>query len=108
MRGMTRKILSTSLAGFALAGCGEKFSGTYVAEGSATYPKIEFGSGEAVDVTAPWGTQTLPGTYKMDGKNLVITGAAPEPLVFTVDDKGCLNLVERPGGVFTGKFCKAG
>jgi len=102
---MMRPILFTALAGFALAGCGQKLSGTYPAEGPATYEKIEFGSDEAVDVS--FNGQVLHGAYKIDDKKLVITGVAPEPLVFTVDDQGCLNLVNRPGAMFEGKFCKA-
>ena len=103
--GITGPVLLATLAGFALAGCGEKFSGTYLAQGRATYKKVEFKSDRAVEVIY-WQDQILPGTYKMDGEKMVITGAAPEPLYFTVDDKGCLNLVNRRGASFEGKFCK--
>lgn len=104
---MTRPILYVALAGLALAGCGQKLSGAYVAAGPSAagaspmgnpYEKIEFGSGETVDLTLMG--MVHRGTYKIDGKTVAMTIDA-QSIVFTMDDKGCLD-----GGQLIGKYCK--
>jgi hypothetical protein len=45
--------------------------------------------------------QTVRGSYKIDGKQVLITVGGQQQ-VFMIDDDGCLD----GGGVF-GKFCKA-
>lgn len=102
--GMTGPILFVTLVGFGLAGCDDKLSGTYLpVEGQglpfigSPYQKLEFGS-ETVDLTALG--MTVRGTYQVDGKKvaMVING---QSIVFTMDDKGCLD-----AGLLIGKYCK--
>jgi len=94
-------------AGLALGGCDQKLSGIYVVKkdkanalSGLIFQKIEFGSGDTVDLTATMG-QTLRGTYKVDGKKVVIT-VGPQSSVFLLDDQGCID-----GGDMIGKFCKS-
>jgi hypothetical protein len=100
-RGLTRPILLVVLAGFALTGCGRSVSGTYVyaGNGMGSYQKLEFESGDTVDLTPGLGP-TMQGTYKVDSKKVVVNIAVMS-IVFTVDDSGCLD-----GGGFTGKYCR--
>ena|ERR1700674_361393 len=96
--GMTGLILFVALAGLALAGCDEKLSGTYLPAGGAAYEKFELGSGEVVDLTAMGVVRR--GTYKVDGKKVAMVIDA-QSIVFTMDDKGCLD-----GGRLIGRYCK--
>jgi hypothetical protein len=85
-----------------LASCGEKLSGTYVPArdlpGVFIYQKLEFVSGDSVDMTTFGGT--VRASYKLDGKK-VIVGPAGQSAVFTIDDKGCINT-----GTIAGTYCK--
>lgn len=100
---VTRPIMLVALAALALAGCGEKLSGAYVPKGDGTgkvfsYSKIEFVSGDTVDITALGIVREA--TYKIDGKRVAVTIDA-QPLVLTIDDDGCLD-----GGSYLGTYCK--
>ena len=87
-----------------IASCGEKLSGTYVPVekngliGLIAYQKLEFVSGDSVDLTTVSGTVRT--SYKLDGKK-VIVGPAGQSAVFTIDDKGCIDT-----GTIAGKYCK--
>jgi hypothetical protein len=85
-----------------LANCGEKLSGTYVpAEkglGALIYQKLEFVSGDSVDLTTFGGTVRT--SYKLEGKKVII-GPAGQSAVFTIDDRGCIDM-----GALAGKYCK--
>jgi hypothetical protein len=95
-----KPIIFVALACLALAGCGEKsLSGTYLPKGGGlVLQKLEFTSGDAV--TATMLEQTLPGTYKIDGKQVVITINGQQH-AFNIDADGCLD-----GGEVLGKVCK--
>ncbi len=98
MRRLMSLIVLAPLAGFALTGCGQGVSGAYLPTGSAPYQQIEFSSGDTVDLTVVG--MVRRGTYKVDGKKVVLTVDA-QSIVFTLDDKGCLD-----GGSLIGTYCK--
>ncbi len=89
----------------ALVACGQSgLSGTYVPKGGGmgnglVMQKLEFGSGDAVTITMM--EQTLRGTYKLDGKQVILILNGQQQ-VFALDGDGCLD-----GGGLYGKFCKA-
>jgi hypothetical protein len=89
-----------ALACLALASCGDKgLSGTYLPKGGGlVMQKLEFSSGDTV--TATMMEQTLRGTYKVDGKQVLITINGQQQ-VFNIDGDGCLD-----GGGALGKLCK--
>ena len=98
------RIIIVALACIALAGCGETtLSGSYVPKGGGignglVMSKLEF-SGDAVTVSMM--EQRLRGTYKVDGKEVIINLNGQQQ-VFNIDSAGCLD-----GGNLFGKFCKA-
>lgn len=98
--GTARAALLVGLAAFALAGCGRSISGTYLPAngGMSPYQKLEFESGDTVDLATIVGV-TMRGTYKIDGKKVIVTIAGAS-LVFTMDDAGCLD-----GGMEV-KYCQ--
>jgi hypothetical protein len=95
-----KRIVLLGVIVLSLTGCGEKFRGAYLpaVRGSA-YDKLEFASGDSVDIT--WGPAVIRATYKIDGKKFVLT-ANGQTAVFQIDDRGCIN-----GGLLAGKYCKA-
>ena len=99
-----KRIIVVALACLALVGCGKSLSGTYLPKGGGlgnglVMEKLEFSSGDVVTVSMM--AQTIRGSYKIDGKQVLITLSGQQQ-VFTIDNDGCLD----GGGVF-GKFCKA-
>lgn len=94
-----KRIVFVAIACLGLLGCGQKLSGAYVPKGDAFFEKLEFVSGDAVNVT--FMTQTVQGSYKLDGQQLVITVNGQQQ-VFTIDGEGCID-----GGNMIGKYCKA-
>ena len=93
--------LSVVLAALVLAGCGRSISGTYMPAnngGMSPYQKLEFESGDTVDLATIVGI-TMRGTYKIDGKKVIVTISSAS-LVFTIDDAGCLD------GGMEGKYCQ--
>ena len=99
-----KRILVILFAGLVLVGCGQRLSGTYVPSGKApkglgfVFDKFEFGSGDTIDISA-FGVMQR-GTYKVDGKKVIIT-VAGQSTVMPLDDKGCVD-----GGDLIGKYCK--
>ena len=94
-----------ALGCLALYGCGRAgFSGTYVPKGGGmgnglVMEKMEFGSGDSVTLTMM--QQKVRVTYKVDGKQLLLS-ANGQQMVFDIDNDGCLD-----GGGLYGKFCKS-
>ena len=91
---------------FALPACGgtSHLSGTYVAKGAGlgnglVMDKLEFGSGDTVTLSMM--AQKIRVTYKVDGKQLLLS-ANGQQMVFDIESDGCLN-----GGELYGKFCKS-
>lgn len=82
-----------------LVGCGDKLSGTYEGEGGLL-DKIEFTSGDKVEITALG--QTQEGTYVVEDNKVKIT-IDGKTNVLTIRDDGCLE-----GGAMVGVFCKDG
>jgi len=101
-----RSIWIVVLAGFMLAGCGQKLSGTYVPKKGQTglareaiIDRIEFVSSDSADITVLGQIRRL--SYKLEGKKVIMT-FGNESNVFTINDDGCLD-----GGQMIGKLCKA-
>jgi hypothetical protein len=102
----TMKILSAAILGGALACVASgaradtKLEGTYLApEGGLILQKMVFKAPNIVTLTMM--TQTMRGTYTVDGTDVIISMGGQQT-VFTLDKKGCLD----SGGVM-GKVCKA-
>jgi hypothetical protein len=98
-----KSCLLVALLAVALAGCGQKLSGTYVPKGKAgpighPFDKFEFVSGSNVDIFT--GGPIIRATYKVEGNRLVVTGNGGST-VLMIDDKGCLD-----AGKLMGKYCK--
>lgn len=89
--------LGCILSTFLFAGC-SGMSGTYVAGGSAFFEKLNFTSGDKVEIT--FHGVTKEGTYEKDGDKIVVT-AGGDNCIFTVDENGCID-----GGGRVGKYCK--
>ena len=83
-----------------LIACGSSIDGTYVNKGGGRVPpdKIVLKSGHKVEITAIG--QTKGGNYELEDHKVKIT-VAGDNVIFTIDDKGCLD-----GGNIVGKFCK--
>lgn len=98
--------IAAVLTCFALPACGgtSHLSGTYVAKGAGlgnglVMDKLEFGSGDSVTLSMM--AQKIRVTYKIDGKQLLLS-ANGQQMVFDIESDGCLN-----GGELYGKFCKS-
>jgi hypothetical protein len=78
----------------------DQFVGTYSSKGGGivAFEKLVLESGKKVEITA-MGT-TRAGVYEVEGKKVKIT-VSGDTVVFTIDDKGCLD-----GGGQLGKYCK--
>ena len=103
---MSARFTRTACALFlapALTSCGEKLSGTYLPEknglGGLVYQKLEFVSGDSVDMTTLGGT--MRASYKLEGKKVIIGMGGGQSAVFTIDDKGCIDTL-----MIAGKYCK--
>jgi hypothetical protein len=99
------KSILVALACLVMVGCGgHSLSGTYLPKGGGignglVMDKLEFLNGTEVNISMM--AQTIRGTYKIDGKQvLLIVNNQQE--VFNLDDDGCLD-----GGNLFGKFCKS-
>jgi len=93
-------IVLVSLAAFGvIAAYGQdNLSGTYVPKGQGVMDKLEFVSGDTVNVTSMGSTMPVP--YSVSGQQVVITvGGQSQP--FTIDADGCLD-----GGTDIRKYCK--
>jgi hypothetical protein len=76
----------------------DNLSGTYLPKGQGVMDKLEFVSGDTVNVTAMGSTTPTP--YSVNGQQVVITvGGQSQP--FTIDSNGCLD-----GGADIGVYCK--
>lgn len=98
---VTRTRLATMIMAAAfLTACGSGVDGTYSSKGGGmiAFEKLVLKSGEKVEITA-MGT-TRAGAYEVEGKKVKIT-VSGDTIVFTIDDKGCLD-----GGGQLGKYCK--
>jgi hypothetical protein len=99
-----KPMVFVALACVALAGCGDKsLSGTYLPKGGGmgnglVMEKMEFNSGDTVTLSMM--QQNFRVTYKIDGKQLLLT-LNGQQMVFNIDGDGCLD-----GGGLLGKFCK--
>ena len=80
--------------------CGSGIDGTYLSKGGGRIPsdKIVLKSGHKVEITAMG--QTKAGNYELEDKKVKII-IAGDNVIFTIDDKGCLD-----GGTIVGTFCK--
>lgn len=96
----TKLIMISLTLGLSLfiTSCGSTLSGTYSGNGEAFFDKLNFTSGNKVDIY--FMGVSKEGTYEISGKKLKITMAGENQL-FTIDDKGCLD-----GGGQLGKYCK--
>jgi hypothetical protein len=83
-----------------LTACGSGIDGTYLSKDGGRIPsdKIVLKSGHKVEITAMG--QTKAGNYELEDKKVKII-IAGENVIFTIDDKGCLD-----GGNIVGTFCK--
>lgn len=92
-------LLTFAAGALLLSACGNGPSGEYVGEPGSFLDKIVFKSGDKVEVIKGGGTRV--GTYRVDGKQVIIViGNDQETL--TVDDKGCIG-----SGRLRGTYCKA-
>ena len=99
-----KPFVTAVLVCLSLLACGQtSLSGTYLPQGGGlgnglVMEKLEFVSGDAVNLNMM--QQKLRGTYKIDGKQLLIA-LNGQQMIFDIDSKGCL-----VGGGVVGKFCK--
>jgi hypothetical protein len=101
IRDLSAAALSGALALAALSAHADThLEGTYLApEGGLILQKMVFKAPNIVTLTMM--TQTMRGTYTVDGTDVIIS-LGGQQTVFTLDKKGCLD----SGGVM-GKVCKA-
>jgi hypothetical protein len=94
-----KRVIFVAIACLGLFACGQKLSGVYLPKGDTFFEKLEFVSGDTVNIT--FMSKTVQATYKLDGQQVVVTVNGQQQ-VFAIDGDGCVD-----GGQMIGKYCKA-